>query len=314
MIDYLVPSFLLKTTGSGGMRTKIERVRRAAASRYQMHAGSDLSAMCSDFLLIEPLYFRMEDNFDLEALRLNPAKKVLYCSEMEMFRWTGSFRKELLGICDVVTCNCDYQASLFRAVGIEDSHRLIDPIPENDFEPLPKKLRVVAMGLISKIKNSGFVAELFKRLATTPMETVYVGGASLWSEASEADLVIEAEIREYADLFHENIRPELVPRAIGAASFFTASTIHDVSACCHAEALMSGCISVSCNHPVYSERPGFICSTVEGVLDRLASLTDGYAHLPDEQLSIGSRDWAASHVSFDTFQGQLTGILSQFYD
>ena len=122
-----------------------------------------------------------------------------------MFRWTGSFRKELLEICDVVTCNCDYQASLFTAVGIDAPVRLIDPIPENEFEPLPKKMQVVAMGRISEIKNSGFVAELFKRLAPTAMETVYVGGAALWGGASEADLLLEAEIREYADIFYENI-------------------------------------------------------------------------------------------------------------
>ena len=67
---------LKTTTGSGGMHTKIERVRQAASSIYQIHVGSDLSEMGSDFLLVEPLYFRFEDTFDLDALRVHPAKKI----------------------------------------------------------------------------------------------------------------------------------------------------------------------------------------------------------------------------------------------
>ena len=69
------------------MHTKVDRVRRAVGEIYQLRVGSDLSEMRSDFLLIEPLYFRMEGKFELDALRLHPAKKILYCSAMEVFRW-----------------------------------------------------------------------------------------------------------------------------------------------------------------------------------------------------------------------------------
>ena len=59
MIDYLVPEFFVSPSpgGSGGMHTKVDRVRRAMSSIYRLHVGSDLSEMQSDFLLIEPLYF-----------------------------------------------------------------------------------------------------------------------------------------------------------------------------------------------------------------------------------------------------------------
>ena len=315
MIDYLVPQFFLEHhgTSSGGMHTKVDRVSRAAGEIYQLHVGSDLSEMRSDFLLIEPLFFRMEGVWDLDALRLHPAKKILYCSEMEVFRWTGSFRKALLEICDIVTCNCDYQASLFTAVGIEDPYRLIDPIPADAFQPLPKRMQVVAMGRTSEIKGSEFIAELFKSLAPTLMETVYVGGAGLWGEASEADLALEAEIREYTDIFHQNILPEFVPKAIGASSFFVGDTIHDVFSSSHAEALMSGCISIGGQHPIYAERPGYSLKTVEDVVETIDKLTKGFQKLPDPLLGQSAREWAADNLSFETFTLQLTDLLRSLW-
>ena len=312
------------------MHTKVERVRQAVGSIYRLQVGSDLSEMRSEFLLIEPLYFRMsqmlqaEDGISsLEALRAHPATKILYCSEMEMFRWTGRFRKELLEICDAITCNSDYQASLFGALAakrgscfsdnITDVHRLIDPIPADAFQSLPKRLQVVAMGRISEIKGSPFIAELFKRLEPTPIETVFVGGAGLWGEASEADLALEEEIREYTDLFHQNILPQFVPKAIGPAAFFVGNSIHDVFSSSHAEALMSGCISISGEHPIYAERPGFRSKTVDGVVERIQQLTEGFQRLPDPQLGQAAREWAVQNVSFETFTAQLTALLKSFY-
>lgn len=294
------------------MHTKVDRVRRAASSIYQIYVGSNLSEMRSDFLLIEPLFFRMTDQWDLSPLRSHPAQKILYCSEMEIFRWTGGFRKELLEICDVVTCNCDYQASLFGTVGIKNPYRLIDPIPAEEFKPLPKRLQVVSMGLISEIKGSGFIAELFKALAPTPVETVYVGGAGLWGEASEKDLALELEIREYTDLFHQNIPPEYVPKAIGGASFFVGNTIHDVFSSSHAEALMSGCISVSGEHPIYAERPGFSVTTVADAVETLEKLTKGFKSVPAPKLN-ASRAWAADRLSFEIFTLQLTDLLRSLW-
>ena len=322
MIDYLVPDFFISPSmeNSGGMHTKVERVRQAVGSIYQLQVGSNFSEMRNDFLLIEPLYFRMSQMLateggieDLDALRAHPATKILYCSEMEVFRWTGRFRKELLEICDVVACNSDYQASLFEALNITDTHRLVDPIPADAFRPLPKRLQVVAMGRISEIKGSPFIAELFKRLGPTPIETVFVGGAGLWGEASETDLALEEEIREYTDVFHQNILSQFVPKAIGAAAFFVGNSIHDVFSSSHAEALMSGCISICGQHPIYAERPGFGARNVDGVVETLQKLTKGFQELPDPQLGQAAREWAVQNVSFETFISQLTELLKTFY-
>ena len=315
MIDYLVPDFFahLSTKHSGGMHTKVDRVRRAVGELYKIYITSDLSSLRSDFVLIEPLYFRMSGVDLLDGLRSHPATKILYCSETEVLRWTGRFRKELLEICDVVTCNCDYQASLSTAVGIQSPYRLIDPIPEDEFQPLPKQMQVVAMGRISEVKGSVFVAELFRLLAGTPIETVYVGGSKLWGEANAGDLELEAEIREYTDTFHENVLPRYVPEAIGAASFFVGGTIYDVFSSCHGEALMSGCISIGGEHPIYAERPGFTVKTAQATVDVIGELTNGFKEMPDQKQGQDARRWAELHLSFDCFKGQLTDLLRVYY-
>ena len=315
MIDYLVPDFFthLSTEHSGGMHTKVDRVRRAVSDLYKIYITSDLSSLRSEFVLIEPLYFRMSGISSLNELRSHPATKILYCSEMEMFRWSGRFRKELLEICDAVTCNCEYQASLFTSVGIEDPYRLIDPIPEDEFRPLRKQMQVVAMGRISDFKGSEFVAELFRLLADTPIETVYVGGAKLWGEASEPDMVLEAKIREYTDIFYQNILPQYVPKAIGTVSFFVGNSIHDVFSSSQAEALMSGCISIGGAHPIYTERPGLVVSTAQAAVDVIEQLTNGLQEIPDPKQCEDVRCWAEQHLSFDCFKRQLTDILRVYY-
>ena len=104
-----------------------------------------------------------------------------------------------------------------------------------------------------------------------------------------------------------------MPKAIGSASFFSGNTIHDVFSSCHAEALMSGCISVSGDHPIYAERPGFGSKTVDGVVTTLEKLTKGFQELPDPLLGQSAREWAVQNVSFDTFTSQLTTLLRSFY-
>ena len=145
------------------------------------------------------------------------------------------------------------------------------------------------------------------------METVYVGGAGLWGEATETDLALESEIREHADVFHQNIMPEFVPKAIGAASFFTGNTIHDVFSSCHAEALMSGCISVTGHHPIYAERPGFSGKSVASAVETIERLTDGFTQLPCPELSASARQWAAANLSYETFRAQLTDLLRSLW-
>lgn len=282
------------------MHTKVDRVNRAASSIYQLHVGSDLSSMRSEFLLIEPLYFRMEENFDLDALRLHRAKKILYCSEMEVFRWTGGFRKALLEICDVVTYNCDYQASLFTTIGIKNPQRLIDPIPEADFVPSEKHLKVVAMGRISEIKGSPFIAELFKILSPLPVETAYVGGATLWGDATETELALEAEIKGYADYFFQNIYPTDVPKPLTDATYFVGSSMHDVFSSSHAEALMSGCVSIGGEHPIYAERPGFSGYTDPGaVVETIEQQTRNFKNPADGRMGEEARAWASRLIPFE---------------
>ena len=76
---------------------------------------------------------------------------------------------------------------------------------------------------------------------------------------------------------------------------------------------MSGCISISGDHPIYAERPGLRSKTVDGVIETLQRLTEGFQKLPDPQLGQSAREGTVQSVSFEKFTSQLTALLKSFY-
>ena len=52
---------------------------------------------------------------------------------------------------------------------------------------------------------------------------------------------------------------------------------------------------------------------IDGVVETLQKLTNGFQKLPDPQLIQPSREWAVQNVSFETFTSQLTALLKSFY-
>ena len=76
---------------------------------------------------------------------------------------------------------------------------------------------------------------------------------------------------------------------------------------------MSGCISVSGDHPIYAERSGFGSQTVDGVIKTLQRLTKRFQKLPNPQLGQSAREGTVQSVSFEKFTSQLTALLKSFY-
>ena len=327
MIDYLVPQFFLNFDAkvqagvknpSGGMRTKIRSVQKAMTN-LQLYTHTRVETLKSEYVLVEPLFFR--ENLpeqpgygplgSLEKLDDYDGVKVLYCSEKELLRWRGDFREKVLDTFDVVTYNCQYQRRLWDAIGVKGSRLLTDPIDCNLFKPLPKKLQVVSTGWISSDKNSEFIRDLYYALHETKVDTVYVGGNTLWGFNRKVNMQLEHDIRGLTDVFVENAPQDVLAKYIGESAFFCGNTIHDTFSGCHAESVAAGCVTVAGGHPLYSERFGFYVEPgVEAAMEKLSELTNGFADMPDIKYFEKSRQWAEDNVGFDAFNRQLVDIIS----
>ena len=210
MIDYLThpkflnydPSILPSSQGGGGgMATKTYRVLEALRDVYPRTRGiCDASEITADTVLIEPLRFTLPmEGYDdreyenveklIHGLRNHESRKILYCSELTLMRMPHHLREQVVGLSDVVTANCKFQANVFKYVNVHTNHILCDPVPDVFLSRLSyreRKPRLVATGNVSWQKNAPQVTEVFKGLKGA-VKRVYVGSASLWYDASKQE-------------------------------------------------------------------------------------------------------------------------------
>lgn len=327
MIDYLIPEFFLnfdayKKQGTrnpgGGMRTKIRSVQKAS-THFQLYNRTHVSKLKSPWVLVEPMFFRLGlpgqpqgDDRDrtVDALANYPGKKILYCSEMELLRWSGKFRDKVIDACDVVAYNCEYQRRIFEALGIKDMQLLTDPIDGELFQPGPKKLQVISSGWISSAKNSEFIRDLYTALKPKNIETVYVGGNTLWGFANKENLKIEQEIRDVTDTFVDSAPQHVLAQYLANAAFFVGNTMHDTFSGCHAESMAAACISVCGGHPIYKERSlYYVKPGVDATVKGLKAWTNDFTQLPPAEYFQITRQGFEQTCSFDVFNHQLEAII-----
>lgn len=338
VIDYLVPSYLINgnpemptsaSNPSGGLRTKIFSVKMALRDRYHVNICDSVETCEGNLLLIEPHCFHVETDRDQEAksqliqeIHDHEAVKILYCSGIEVLRWSGNKVNQVAAAIDAITGNSTYLLNLLKGLDINKPYiMLIDPVDENFFRPTTEKqLDVVAMGLVSRIKNTEFIVELFQALQGTPIRTVYLGNASLWGNAIKSnDLVwngaleLEEELRDVTDLFIGGATRSKVAEILSEASIYVGNTLHGTYVASQVESLMSGCLSITGHHLIYSERPGITgLKSVPAFVSTIQNATDNFQEVPLRKTQDESRTWALKHCSFARFREQLSGIRTNF--
>lgn len=303
----------------GGMVTKLLSVRNVLSQRYIVNIISDLDAVKSGIVIVEPLTPRMMDQDMTDwvgKLKDCKAKKILYCSEMEVSRWSPNAFKEVVETVDVVTANTEYQAELIRTLsgGKVKTMQLCDPIDESLFQPIhPKKIRVFGAGRVSVTKNSQFHVDLFKAVKANfggKVETAYFGSADLWGGAdTPEDYDLAKEIEEGVDVFHGGMRRKAFAEKIGESLIYASKTEHDVYSSTHVEILGCECISLGGGHPMFRERPGISgLKTIDDFLAAIKILIESStAELT--QMQKASRKYMIENCSFAAFQRQFDSII-----
>lgn len=337
MIYYLVPEFFLNADHSkpynaqnpgGGIRTKLWSVEKACVGNLDFLVLDNiversLDLTHEDVLLVEPFAFRNPDltqeiyiSFVMDHIvayvRDFPGKTVLYTSELEVLRWTGSMQQSIIPIFDAITYNCQYQKNIWEALNFPNLHLLCDPIDDALFRPDAKNFSVIATGLTSPGKNITSIVELYDRLRTESIETIYIGGADLWGTPQMEYSELEYEVSLVAKRHIRSLPPHQFAVELSKAGFVAGTTIHDVFCSGHAEALMSGCISIGGGHPLYRERPGFVVAPdTESLYNKLKDLTCDFTKLPPVELNANSRGWCERNISYSAFRRQIDAILSE---
>ena len=326
MIDLMFPFFDYNpnersglSNPGGGMPTKLIAVRDVLSRRYILNIIQRFEEVKNDVLIIEPLTPRLADlDFEewIEALHACKAKKILYCSEMEICRWAPrTFQRIMEGV-DLVTANTKYQANLIKTLSGNEIQpfRLCDPIDEMLFCPSKKRLHVFSAGRVSKDKNSDFLIDVFKKgpkVWGPSVQTAYFGSATLWGHANPIDIQIEREIESCVDYFEGGVSRNNIARLFGESLIYFSKTKHDVYSSTHVEILSSGCLSTGGGHPMFRERPGI--SGLRTAKDFIKAIQSLLKTSPSEidKLSCKSRDYVLRHCGFEAFQNQFDKIIQE---
>ena len=327
MIDYLTCPMWLKYDLTilpekqgfgGGMPVKTQRVLEVLGRRYFVRGISEVSEATAPLMVIEPLYFNMlEDHEDpyqkLSELKAHPAKKLLYCSEMGLLRMDPPLRNGILSCVDAITCNCLYQAEMFKYIGVKPDSILTDPIPCHIFKPSEnRKKRVIATGNISWQKNAAYLVEIFSELQELGIQTCYIGSASLWGKTSDpVSLRLEQELKQVTDYFHPSLTQAETAEVMRECTAGLWVAWHETFGMGLAELMACGLHCWMFPHGLREERPGLDFNTktaIEGALTIAEKLDN-----PPECLSSTSRTWALKNVSYEAFLTQFEGIIGRIH-
>ena len=322
MINYLAPKGFITGKNPGGMYVKVQQAKSVLESMYHTKLISEIRDGLNGILLVEPLWFRIGCEDEDPKTKLDQLKsathlsKILYCSEAEVIRWTGKFRNSVLSLCAGVTANTKYQQGFLTALGVNNIHRLVDPINPYLYRmgyPSDPPL-VVAGGLISDSKNAQRIIEVFGALKSKNVRTAYIGSAGTWGgHGNPTSQKLEMLMEQVTDDFYGNVSKEIVSHVFSQASVFVADSTHDTSAQMHCEAMFSGVVPVVGVHPVYQERPGIVgCRAVSDFVNGIGTVTNGFKTPPALEYRMAIREWAVSQYGYSAFQKQMTDLVSRY--
>ncbi len=326
-------------TGShptGGMSTKMAAVEVALNCQTVI----DLKTLPEDIenedlsedLIVEPLAIKaprnvpeeLEQGGDWDNLRgiererieevaAYPGRKILLCSEMEILRWPGQMRMDVVAAVDEkVFASCYYQQTLMSAVGIQ-SDVIYEPINEYLYYPGVKKQRqVVAIGSVKHIKNIEMIVEVFQKLEGTDFHRVYIGSPNVWGgkvhrqRELARDLEIYDALLDVCDEHHDASPGTFVAQVLSESEFYLNFAYHEV--CCRTamEALMAGCGVIGGQHPLWQEYPA-----LAHVESADACLTALEKHTGDESIAGDMRTWAVKNFGFARFQKQIQEVFEE---
>ena len=263
------------THATNGMRTRMSALHCA----LKMPVITEISEGTHGDLLIEPFavkptpnerkklaangwqkteWYAIEDRNAKEICDYDRGKKYLICSEMEVLRWRGSLREQIINTVETVFTTCDYQETLLKALGIT-TERLAEPINEFMFYPSTKRARtVIAIGSASHAKNVEMLIDFYKALEGKNFHRIFIGEPRVWGyvdtdKKSVYNRECYKELLTVCDEVHRASSLIEVAHHLSTSEFYVNFAYHEVGCRTALEALMSGCGILWGQHPLGNE-------------------------------------------------------------
>ena len=326
-MKYLTTSFSIgldinaipsSTRQVNGMATKTRSVLESLGCTAYFRA-TDLKG--TGPVLVEPLFFKPHMHLDedrspvaarIDALRAYEGRKILLCSEMEVLRWSGSHRENILEMMDLVLASCEYQRSLMEACGVKVDGVVYEPVNEDLFYPVEKENMVVAVGSTNHVKNIEAIIKVFEGLEGGPYKRVFIGSPIVWGSMAglRYDPTFEwmmdryYRLQELSDEFYHASPATLVSYMLSKARYYLNFAYHEV--CCRTamEALLSGTGVLAGMHPVFKEYPVVASGLMpDACVDLILEERPGEP--------VGARKWALENVSYSAFSKSVKRLINE---
>ena len=319
-ILYITPEFYTTKKHTGGMGTKTKALSVAWGTDHNIEIDSELDPEKHEFydvIIIELLGFRNDNKFRerIEALRLCPVPKLVYGSDSEIFRWTGSELDALKDIVDLWIPNIEWQANYFRDFDLAVTDVVYEPIDCDLFRPSEEQKKIiVAGGAISYQKQSEFFIQLFSELAkmdTGEYKTSYIGGHIWGGKPNPIDMELRHELKQVTDIFHGEISQVKVAAALDMPAIGILNPKYETCNRFGMELCAAGKAQICSKHVCYDERPSAkrFDGTVEDCINKLSILTNEFEELPAKKFGKEAREFALANYSYEASLDSLNEIL-----
>ena len=296
----------------GGVSTKVTNIKKALP---HIKLTSDIKEL-GLINIIESLWFYEKGNYEneffkrIEQYKETEALKIIWLSDLELFRFAGQHRKQIIESSSFIAASSRWFSDLFKGYAVKKSVLLCDPIDPKEYIPLPKKRRVIASSYICLQKNVSSIIEIFKELKKSDptIERVFIGSSKLWGLQGIQSKSLEKDLKQVcthiASVSHDKMKDYL-----GESFIYLADTRFDVTCETQLEAMLCGCWSINGNHLMYDERPVQRFSCTEEAVEKIMLRFENSFEI--NEIDIESRNWVIENHSLSVFKQQLVNLVNK---
>ena len=315
---YISPDMYNTKKHAGGMGTKTKAMQNAWRPNILIDVTSKINLEdleYYDLVMIELLGFRNSDFQEkLDILKESEIPVVVYGSDSEILRWSGSEINALKDVVSLWIPNMEWQANYFRDFDLPVTDVVYEPIDCDLFRPSNSKQRlIVAGGAINHEKQSGFFIDLFGRLKDMNIgeyQTTYIGSASLWGGHHSSGMKLENELKKVTDIFHGSVPQSKVASIMSKCAVAVLNPFYETCNRFDQELMASGVARICGQHVCYDERLTVSRFTdVDNCIEELKELTNGFAELPDPVWGVEAREHAVIHWSYESSTDQIMDVV-----